>query len=241
MIGGVGERRDRFRLRAVEHRIQIGEQHAVGEAVTGGVLPEQCGVGLEDADDLHVGPRLRGSEESADVPVHEPGDSEPERRGCAFLRTRRQQRGEKASRGRCTEQSSHRHSSSPESQGATSSAVTFCATLAGGARSRRPHFAERSPTSAGAFGSMCRLHGRITTSPREIAKCTSSDEPRAALLRGTAGIAGAIPVSRRSRRSRRSARDCHPDASCPATGEHTVWSSNPPASAPPALAAVLCT
>ena len=81
MIEGVGERRDRLRLRAIEHGGEVGEQHGVGEAVPLRVLLPEGRVGVEDADDLDVLARLRGLEESGHVAVHETGDREPERRG----------------------------------------------------------------------------------------------------------------------------------------------------------------
>ena len=95
MIEGVGERRDRLRLGAVEHRGEIAEQRGLGDAVPLGVLLSQRRVGVEDADDLHVLARLGGAEESGHVPVHETGDREPQRRGRRLLlRLRGQQRGE---------------------------------------------------------------------------------------------------------------------------------------------------
>ena len=60
-----------------------------GQLELRGVLLEQRGIGVEHADDLHVGACLRGAQEAADVPVHEAGDGEPHRRRGRRLRQRR--------------------------------------------------------------------------------------------------------------------------------------------------------
>ena len=86
MIEGIGERGDGFRLRAIEHGREIAEQHGLGQLELRGVLLEQRGIGVEHADDLHVGACLRGAQEAADVPMNEAGDGEPHRRRGRRLR-----------------------------------------------------------------------------------------------------------------------------------------------------------
>ena len=91
VIERAGERRDR--LAAVVFSsivVEVGEEDAVGQAVLLRVLLLERGVRLEDADDLHVLARLRRTQESRDVAVHEPGDRQARRRrGSNLLRAHR--------------------------------------------------------------------------------------------------------------------------------------------------------
>ena len=54
MIERAGERRDRLRRRVFDHRLEIGEEEAVGQVVQLRVFLLERYVRLEDADDLHV-------------------------------------------------------------------------------------------------------------------------------------------------------------------------------------------
>ena len=89
MIEGVGERGDGVGLGAVDHRREIGEERGLGELVGRAVFAQERGVGVEDADNLDVLASLRAAQEAADVPVHEAGDRQPERRW--LLRSRQRQ------------------------------------------------------------------------------------------------------------------------------------------------------
>ena len=72
MIVGAGEGRDGFRSGPVQHGGEVGEEDRPVEAELGRVLLLECGVGFEDADDLHVLAGLRGFEEPDTCPCTRP-------------------------------------------------------------------------------------------------------------------------------------------------------------------------
>ena len=79
MVVGVGERRHRFGLDALQHSGQIGEEDRLGQAIALGVFALQCGIGIEDSGDDNVLALSCRAQEAVDVAVNQPGDAEPER------------------------------------------------------------------------------------------------------------------------------------------------------------------
>jgi hypothetical protein len=79
MIVGVRKGGDRLRPRTVDHRGEIGKERRVRQLVPLCIFPQKSGISIEDADNLDILSPLRRAQKSADVPMDQAGNREPER------------------------------------------------------------------------------------------------------------------------------------------------------------------